>query len=191
MKLSRRRFALTLPALAAACGGSPEPVLYTIPMKPGPALSGGPKSVQLRDIALASYLDRKEIVRSSESFKLGVAGNDWWGEGPATMLSRVIVMGLNQRLSGSNVYAEGGAISPDANAVLGVNIQRLDLNASGQLELLAQAAVEFERPRRPSVARAFHITKTPPSDKVEGEVAAIADAVAELTDGLAQLLLQR
>jgi uncharacterized protein len=188
MTLSRRHFALVLPAIAAACGASADPVLYTIPMKPGPVLSGGPKSVQLRDIALAAYLDRKEIVRSSEGYKLGVTSNDWWAEGLATMLSRVITVGLGQRLPGSNVYAERGAISPDANAVLGVNIQRLDLNASGQLELLAQAAVEFERPRRPAVARTFHIARTPTSDKVEGQVAAIADAVAELTDGLAQML---
>jgi uncharacterized lipoprotein YmbA len=188
MTLRRRHLVLALPALAAACGGSKDPVLYTIPMKPGPTLGSGPKNVQLRDIALASYLDRKEIVRSSESYKLGVSNNDWWGEGLGSMLSRVIVLGLNQRLGGGNVYAEGGAISPDANAVLGVNIQRLDLNASGQLELVAQAAVEFERPRRPSVARSFHITRTPPSDKVEGEVAAITDAVAELTDGLAAML---
>lgn len=189
MKLSRRQLAILLPAAVAGCGASPDPVLYTIPMKPGAVLSGGPKSVQLRDIALASYLDRKEIVRSSESYKLGVASNDWWGEGLGSMLSRVIVLGLSQRLPNSSVYAEGGAISPDANAVLGVNIQRLDLDASGQLELLAQAAVEFDHPHRPTRARSFHITKAPSSNKVEGEVAAITDAVAELTDGLAQMLV--
>ncbi len=188
MILSRRHFAFVLPALVAGCGASPDPVLYTIPMRPGPVLAGGPKSVQLRDIALAAYLDRKEIVRSSEGYKLGVTSNDWWGEGLNTMLSRVIVVGLSQRLPSSNIYAEGGAISPDANAVLGVNIQRLDLDAQGTLQLLAQAAVEFEHPRRPKVARTFHISKTPPSAKVEGQVAAITDAVAELTDGMAQML---
>ena len=188
MTLRRRHLVLAVPALAAACGSSPDPVLYTIPMKPGPVLGSGPKNVQVRDIALASYLDRKEVVRSSENYKLGVASNDWWGEGLGTMLGRVIVLGLNQRLSGSNVYAEGGAISPDANAVLGVNIQRLDLNGSGQLELVAQAAVEFQIPRRPALARSFHIIKSPPTDKVAGEVAAITDAVAELTDGLAAML---
>jgi len=193
MRLSRRRLALALPtlalpALAGACGSSPEPALYTIPMKPGAVLNSGPKNVQLRDISLAAYLDRKEIVRSSEAYKLGVMANDWWGESLSSMLSRVIVLGLNQRLPGTNVYAEGGAISADANAVLGVNIQRLDTDAAGTLKLLAQAAVEFERPRRPTVTRAFSIEKSPPSPKVEGQVAATADAVGELTDSLAQML---
>jgi uncharacterized lipoprotein YmbA len=192
MSISRRRLtsfiapALGLPLLGAACS-SPEPVLYTIPMKPGPVLAAGPRIVQLRDIGLASYLDRKEIVRSSEGYKLGVMSNSWWGEPLGTMLSRVIVIGLSERLPGSSVYAEGGAISADPNAIVAVNIQRLDLDQNGTLQLLAQAAVEFNRPKR-SAARTFRITKPVPSPDTAGQVAAISDAVAELTDGLAAML---
>ncbi len=192
MQITRRRLAgialpLAFPALAAACSSSPEPALYTLQMKPGPVLQGGPRNVQLRDIGLASYLDRKEIVRSSQDYRLGVMSNDWWGESLASMLSRVIVLGLSQRLPGSNIYAEGGAISPDANAVVGVNVQRLDLDAAGSLLLLAQAAVQFERPRR-TTARTFQITKAPPGATVAGQVAATSEAVAELTNGLAEML---
>ena len=187
MPLSRRRLAcLALPALAAGCT-SPEPALYTINMKPGAVLTGGPRIVQLRDIGLPGYLDRREIVRSSGDYRLGVMANDWWGEPLAGMLSRVIILGLSQRLPNSSIYPEGGALSNDPNAVLGVNIQRLDLNASGSLELLAQAAVDFNRPRR-SGSRSFQIVKSPPTRTVAGQVAATSDAVAELTDGLASLL---
>ena len=187
MFLGRRQLVrLALPAFAAACS-SPDPVLYSIPMKAGPVLNGGPKVVQLRDIGLAGYLDRKQIVRSSEAYRLGVMSNDWWGESLATMLSRVIVLGLSQRLPSSRIYAEGGAISADANAVLAVNIQRLDLDASGELELQSQAAVEFNRPMR-SAARSFRIVKRPPTPDVSGQVAATSEAVAELTDGLAVML---
>jgi uncharacterized protein len=187
MPLSRRRLAcLALPALAAGCT-SPEPALYTINMKPGAVLTGGPRIVQLRDIGLPGYLDRREIVRSSADYRLGVMANDWWGEPLAGMLSRVIILGLSQRLPNSSIYPEGGAISSDPNAVLAVNIQRLDLDASGSLELLAQAAVDFNRPRR-SAARSFQIIKPAPTPTIAGQVAATSDAVAELTDGLASLL---
>jgi uncharacterized lipoprotein YmbA len=187
MPLSRRRLAcLALPALAAGCA-SPDPVLYTIQMKPGAVLTGGPRVVQLRDIGLPGYLDRREIVRSSADYRLGVMANDWWGEPLAGLLSRVIILGLSQRLPNSSIYPEGGAISADPNAVLGVNIQRLDLDASGSLELLAQAAVDFNRPRR-SASRSFRIVKPAPTPNVAGQVAATSDAVAELTDGLASLL---
>jgi uncharacterized protein len=192
MSLGRRHFAsfalpaLGLPLLAGACS-SPEPVLYTIPMKPGPVLPGGPRIVQLRDLGVASYLDRKEIVRSSDDYKLGVASNNWWGESLSTMLSRVLVVGLSQRLPDSNIYAEGGAISADPNAVVAINIQRLDLDKGGVLQLLAQAAVEFNRPKR-SAAKTFQISKAAPATDVAGQVAAISDAIAELTDGLAAML---
>ena len=80
MNLGRRRLvALAFPAAVAACSGA-DPVLYTIESRPGPTFAAGPKIVMLRDISLASYLDHKQIVRSSEDYKLSVMSNDWWGE---------------------------------------------------------------------------------------------------------------
>lgn len=203
MKFGRRRLAafsfpalalpaavlpgLVLPGLVGACGASPDPVLYTVAVRPGPALNRGPRVVQLRDIGLASYLDRKEIVRSSEDYRLGVMANAWWGEPLGSLLGRVLVVELSQRLPNSKVYSESGAISADPNAVVGVNIQRLDTDKAGTLVLLAQAAVEFNRPRR-SAARNFAISRTPPTPDVAGQVAATSDAVAELADGIAALL---
>lgn len=188
MPLARRRLVgLALPALVAGCSSSPDPVLYTLQMKPGPTFPKGPAVIQLRDIGLARYLDRREIVRSSADYKLGVMANDWWGEPLGAMLSRIIVLGLSQRLPSSTVYPEGGAISADPYAVVAVNIQRMDLDQSGTLELIAQTAVEFNRPRR-NASRSFRILKTPPTANVPGQVAATSDAIAELTDGLASLL---
>jgi uncharacterized lipoprotein YmbA len=185
--LARRGFVcLALPALATACS-SPDPVLYTLEMKPGTVQPKGPKIVELRPIALAGYLDRKALVRSSENYRIEVMTNEWWGDQLSAILSRTIVLDLSQRLPASRVYAESGAISADANASVGVNIQRLDLDQSGQLALLAQTAVEFTSSKR-SVARTFNITKTPPSPTAAGQVAATSDAVAELADGLAAML---
>jgi uncharacterized lipoprotein YmbA len=188
MSLGRRRLAcLVLPAVVAACSSSPDPVLYTLQTKPGPELPRSPPVVQLRDIGLPRYLDRREIVRSSADYKLGVAANDWWGEPLGAMLSRVLVLGLSQRLPSSTVYAEGGAISADPNAVLALNIQRLEPDQAGNVELLAQAAIEFNRPRR-AANRSFRILKPMTAATVAAQVAATSDAVGELTDGLANLL---
>ena len=188
MSIGRRSFAcLVLPALASACSSS-DPALYTLQVKPGPEFPKSPPIVQVRDIGLARYLDRREIVRSSADYKLGVSNNDWWGEQLAGMLNRVIVLGLSQRLPSSTVYGESGAISADPNAVLAVNIQRLEPDGSGaNVELLAQAAVEFNRPRR-TANRSFRIAKPLPARTVAGQVAATSDAIGELTDGLAALL---
>ncbi|UYN93131.1 MAG: membrane integrity-associated transporter subunit PqiC [Enhydrobacter sp.] len=177
---------LALPLAGAGCGSSTDPSLYTLSVKPGPALTGGPKVVLLREIGLASYLDRREIVRSADDNKLAIARNDWWGEPLGSLLARVLVVGLSQRLPQSNIYNEGGAIAGDPNAVLAVNIQRLDVSGS-TLELLAQAAIEFNRPRR-SAARTFAISRPVTAATVAAQVAATGEAVAELTDGLAALL---
>jgi len=185
----RRLLAVSIPLLATACGSSTDPSLYTLTVKPGPVLQGGPPVVQLREIGLARYLDRREIVRSTDGNRLDVAYNDWWGETLGAMLARVLVVGLSQRLPGSSVYSETGAIASDPNAILAVNIQRLDVDQSGTLQLLAQAAVEFNRPRK-SAARTFSIARPVPAATIAGHVAAASDAVGELTDGLA-VLLQR
>ncbi len=190
--LGRRRLgvlalpALGLPALAA-CGSSPEPGLYTLAVRQGSSLPKGPRVVQLRDIGLPGYLDRKEIVRSSEDYKLDVRANAWWGEPLGSMLGRVMVIELSQRLPNSKVYSESGAITADPNAVVGVDIQRLDADKAGAVVLLAQVAVQFNRPTR-SVARNFAITKPVATPDNAGHVAATSDAVAELADGIAALL---
>jgi uncharacterized protein len=187
MTLGRRRFAsLALPLLAAACA-SPDPVYYTVATRPGPTFPSGPKIVVLKDIGLASYLDRREIVRSSEGYKLDVMSNDWWGESLGGMLGRVLVVELSQRLPASTVYSESGAITVDANATVGVNLQRLDADKAGMLFLLAQVAVEFNRPRR-LASRTFTISKPLPAQTIPSLVAAISDAVGELADGIADLL---
>ena len=187
MNLGRRRLvALALPVAAAACSGT-DPVLYTIATRPGPTSAAGPKIVMLRDISLASYLDRKEIVRSSEDYKLVVMSNNWWGDSLGALLARVLVVELSQRLPDSKVYGESGAITTDSNATVGVNIQRLDTDKAGVLVLLAQVAVEFNRPRR-TAARTFTISKSAPTPNVTGQVAATSDAVGEFADGIAALL---
>lgn len=185
--LGRRRFALALPLVAAACGASPEPNYYTIVPRNGPTLPRGPKVVLLKDIGLASYLDRREIVRSSENYKLDIRANDWWGEPLGGLLNRILVVELSQRLPNSSVYSESGAINADHNCIVGVNIQRMDADRAGNLILVAQVGAEFNRPRR-TAARTFTITKPLATQDTPGLVAAISDALGELADGIAQLL---
>ena len=85
----------------------------------------------------------REIVRSSENYRLAVMSNDWWGEPLGAMLSRVLVEELGQRLPQSTVIAENGAVSARPDATLELNIERLDEDAAGNLILQAQVAVRF------------------------------------------------
>jgi hypothetical protein len=175
---------------------SPNPELYTIasvsPPTAGAATSSSQTSgsmvVLLQPIGLARYLERQQIVLSSENYRLDVSTNDWWGEPLGAMLSRVLVDELGQRLPNSTVLNESGAVTSTADATLALNILRLDLDATGNLVLAAQASVSPKGQGAP-VLQSFRFSVRPPTPDVHGEVAAISTALGQLADKLAPLIL--
>jgi uncharacterized protein len=176
-----------LVAALAACS-SPSPVLYTIAPAPGTPQTGGPKVVTLQQISTARYLERSQIVRSSENYRLDVMSNDWWGEPLGAMLSRVLIEELSQRLPQSTVIGESGAVTASPDATIELNLQRLDEDAAGNLLLQAQASVDFKGKGAPAL-RSFRFAVTPPAPGIPGEVTAISTAVGQLADGLTSMLL--
>lgn len=179
-----------LPALLlltlAACS-SPDPVLYTVATAPGAVQAGGPRVVLIQQIAVAHYLERSQIVRSSENYRLEVMSNDWWGEPLPAMLNRVLVEELGQRLPRSTVIADNGAVTARPDATVELNIQRLDEDAAGNLILQAQASVRATGQAQP-ILRSFRFSVPPPGPGIPGEVAAISAAVGRLADGIAPML---
>ena len=188
--LPRRRLLLVPAGLAllAGCSASPNPTLYTAAVVPGPPRPGAPHIVVLREISLARYLERPQIVRSSAAYQLAVAPNDWWGEPLAAMLGRVLVEGLSQRLPGSVVLSELGAIGNTADATVEINVLRLDADADGSVVLRAQIGITLATARSSPTAQAIALRAAAPVAGVAGEVAAISDALGQLADRIAALL---
>jgi uncharacterized lipoprotein YmbA len=170
----------------SACSSSPDPNLYTIAPASGAAHASAPKVIALHQIGVARYLERSQIVRSSENYRLDVLANDWWGEPIGALLARVLADELNQRLPGSTVYADTGAVSVSPDATIELNVTRMDLNGAGVLVLQAQAAVA--KGRATPLTQSFHFEVPPPNGTVAGEVAAISTAIGQLADGLATML---
>jgi uncharacterized lipoprotein YmbA len=190
MTAARRVYGMSVLASMMVLGAcsAPPPVLYSIAPVQGAAQPGGPKVILLQQIGLARYLERSQIVRSSENYRLDVMANDWWGESLSAMLSRVLVEELGQRLPRSVVLSENGTVSSPADATIELNLRRLDEDAAGNLVLTAQAGVTFKGRQTPAL-RSFHFTVPPPVAGVPGEVAAISAAVGQLADGLASMLV--
>jgi hypothetical protein len=189
---ARRHCALiAIGALVSLSGcSSPSPTLYTIAPVAGEQHNVSPKVILLQQIGLERYLERSQIVRSSENYRLDVMSNDWWGEPLGAMLSRVLVDELQQRLPHSVVISEAGAVSAPADSTVTLNVQRLDEDASGTLVLQAQAGISAKGAGAPSVHN-FRFSVPPSAPGVPGEVAAISTAVGQLADGLAALLSAR
>ena len=170
-----------LGALAAvvACS-SPVPNLYTIAPLDGSARSGGPAVILLQQIGVARYLERSQIMRSSENNRLDVLPNDWWGEPIAAMLSRVLIDELSQRLPKSTVLSENGAVTSTSDATIGLNVRRLDEDAAGRLVLQAQAAVTFKGRSEP-VLRSYRFVVAPRAPDVQSEAAAVSVALGQVS----------
>jgi uncharacterized protein len=178
-----RRAALLLPFVAAACA-SPNPTLYTLAPVPGQVRGTGARLIELRAIVLARYLERPQIVRSSEDYRLDVLGNDWWGEPLDAMLGRVMVQDLMQRLPNATVFAESGAVSGSPEATVGINILRMDLDRGGRLVLNAQVSVT----KRSPVTRDVALAVTPSGAGTTSLVAAMSIALGQLADQVADML---
>ncbi len=174
--------------LALAACSTPNPVLYTIAPVDGATHVGAPKVIMLQQIGLARYLERSQIVRSSENYRLDVMSNDWWGEPLGAMLSRVLVEELGQRLPQSVVLAESGAVSSTPDATIELNLRRLDADATGNLVIQAQVSINLSRKHTPML-RSFRFAIPPPTPGVVGEVAAISAALGKLADGVAAMLV--
>ena len=183
--MSRRCFLLGLLAAAAPQGcSSPNPSLYTLEVQPGVVRRGGPKVVEIRSIGLARYLERSQIVRSSDNFRLDVLPNDWWGEPLDALIGRTLARSLTQRLPGSTVFLENGAISTPADATVQVNVQRLDRDAAGIVRLTGQYAVVRRAPDTKTIA----IQAPAPGGTPAELVRAMSEAVGQLADQIAASL---
>lgn len=173
-------------AAAVGLGGcrSSNPALYTLDVPAGPVRRGGPRVIELRTVGLARYLERSQIVRSSENFRLDVLPDDWWGEPLDAMTGRVLSRALGQRMPGSTVYQESGAISTRPDATLQVNLQRLDQDRTGALRLIAQFAVL----RGVGDTRTVSLSVPVLGASVPALVGAMSEAMGGLADQMAAAL---
>jgi hypothetical protein len=138
-------------------------------------------------VGIARYLQRSQIVRSSEDYRVQLSANDWWGEPLDAMLARVLVQDLSQRLPRTTIFTSAGAVTQSPDATIELEVQRLDLDTSGNLVLIAQTSVSFKDKGNPDT-RSFHISQRPPSSTVAGQVAAISIALAQVADRVAGML---
>ncbi|MEJ1979286.1 MAG: PqiC family protein [Acetobacteraceae bacterium] len=187
----RRRTLLLAPlVLAAARCASPDPAMYTLRAVPGAAQGGGPVAVKVARPGLAGYLDRSEIVRDSTANRLLLRGGERWGEPLGDMIGRVLAEDLAQRLPGTSVFTEAGAISADASATVELDVQRFDLDATGVVVLLAQVAVQQGRGHDPALTRSLRLTTQPTADGTPELVTAMSALVGQLADAVAGMLRQ-
>lgn len=173
---------LLIAALLSACA-SPKPFLFSMDAVPGPMVGAPHRVILVRAVSLARYLDRSPIVRSSAGYRLDIYGNDWWGELPGPMITRILAADLATRLPDSTVLPETVAMTVRPDLSVEVSVQRFDEDASGAVVL--SAAYALPGPRGTPPPETFHTTVRPPSPDVTGQVAAMSQALGQLADAIA------
>jgi uncharacterized lipoprotein YmbA len=183
LAILRRR--LLLAGLLPATCASPNPTLYTLATVPGRVLNGPARVVEVRAVAIARYLERSQIVRSSEDYRLDIMGNDWWGEPLDAMLTRVLVQDLTQRLPRSTVFGDNGAVSATPDLTLGLNVQRFDQGKDGAVVLAGQMALSGGKREQ---TRTLRLTEAPSGPGTAELVGAMSALVGQVADTAATLL---
>ena len=178
------RGSLFVSLLLTTCS-SPDPAYYTLVPVPGTSASATAQSVEIRRPGLAGYLDRSDIVLKSASYRLDVNSQLRWGEPLGDMIGRVISQDLSQRLPGTSVFTQSGAITADPDLRIEIDIQGFDADASGQVVLTAQVAIEAGRSHVPTSTRHVSLTAQPAGSGAAALVATMSQLLGTLTDQLA------
>ncbi len=165
--------------------GSSQPDYYTLSTWPGAAQRGGPLTLMIRTPAVAAYLDRDYIVRSAPGYTLKLADDAAWGSPLADMIGQTLSLDLQQRLPGTTVFTQTGAISTEAQAVVEVNISQFAQDSAGRAEIIASLLVQ--RPDSGPVASTpLHLTVSPDDKTVGALAAALSRMLGQVADEAAR-----
>ena len=173
--LLERSVVLAASLLPVAGCGSGEPTYYTLTPSPGAPQVGGPLTVEVRTPSIAGTLDRDHIVRRNTAHGLVLADDGVWAGPLAEMIGSTLTLDLGQRLPGSNVYSQSGAISTQALALVELDVSGFMEDSKGRAEITATLSVH--RPESgPTGSRSLNLARMP----ADGSVGALVGAFSEL-----------
>jgi uncharacterized lipoprotein YmbA len=179
---SRRRVVTILGLLPAmtGCSSSTPPRVFTLAPQPAPPAGSASMKLMVKPVEVPKYLDRSQIVRQSDGYELQIADLERWGESLRDMTMRVLIENLSLRLPASQIVSETSPVDLTADATIEVDVSRFDADPSGQAVLDARWAVK--RDGRPTRVRLERIRVQPTSGSTNDMVAAMSDALGQLSD---------
>ncbi len=191
MNIQRYWLLLVLVLVQAGCsiGGPSRPSeFYVLNAEPGTPIAGAANRqlvIGLGPVALPDILDRPQIVTRPESNRIALAEFDRWGGDLNKALVRVLSQNLMSRLNTDRVlpYPWSSASNPDFQVA--VRFFRFDgepgksTRVEGVWRLLNASGCEYSTQR-------FRIEKQPAGEGYAEFVAAMSDAVADLSQQIAE-----
>ena len=181
---------LFVAGVLAGCGTSPEPDFYTLePVKPATTQSLVAK-VALRQVAIAGYLDRPQMVQFQDAYRIDINEYSRWAEPFGQMLSRVLVVNLSNSLPQSTVFLESYLGEIPSEMAVDVGVSRFEANKDGTITLEAQWVVRTGLQRKFAFAGRRSFSGTPTRPCIDDDVAVMSELMGELSDAIAASLVQ-
>ena len=186
---ARTTCVLALLGLFASCA-SPEPTYYRLTEVAGaPVRSAAAKGpILVRQVMLAGYLDRAEIVRS-QGDRLLISPSEQWGEPLGDVVNRVLTSDLAKRMSGRTVV-QGGRLDVDADTVVEVDMRRFDAEPE-TVTLAAEIAIQEGHPRRLKATKSIAVREPIANASTGAVVDAMSQALGKAADQIAELVAAR
>ncbi len=183
-----RRLAAALALGLFGCGTSAPSSFFALSPENGTQQPAAVHTIKLRRPGVAGYLDRPEIVKRVVEHRLAVTDTDRWAAPLDEMLGRILAQDIEQRLGGSTVFTEDGAITADAEVTVEVDIRRLDIGKDGAVNLVAEVAIERGDMHVPTGTRAVRLEQKPDAEGTPALVGAMSDLLGKLADEIATLV---
>ena len=172
----------------AGCGSSPPSSFYALSPESGAAHPSSFRTIKLRRPGIAGYLDRPDIVKTIIDHRLRANDTDRWAAPLDEMLGRVLAEDLEERLPGSVVFTEDGAITADAEATIEIDLRRFEVGAGGDVNLVAEVALEKGDAHVPAGTRAVRLKQAPSAPGTSALVETMSEMLGKLADEIAALV---
>jgi uncharacterized lipoprotein YmbA len=173
-------------AVLGGCTSNPDQSVYVMPAAEGAmgepqAVSGG-LALKLRPVILPDYLDTTDLLTRTGPYKIVASRTGRWGERLSQGVTRTLAADLVHRLQAHVV--ESGSTQPPSMQIR-VTVDAFDVTADTSV-LAANWTIVWQGDNRPPVIRNATFTTSiaqPGGDLAV--VAAMAECVSELSDGIA------
>lgn len=186
---SRRVVLVSVIGLSAfACGRSAEPTYYALSPTRGATFNAPALLVKVLRVSVAGYLDRETIVRAIRDNRLELAAGEHWSEPLASMLTRVLVEDLAERLPRAGIFAEGAGIDTEASVLLNVDCEHFERSGENAI-IQAQITLRVVG-HPPSPPERIRLEQKPNGVSTSSDIDAYNALLGRLADSIVQMLFR-
>ncbi|MEH6582793.1 MAG: PqiC family protein [Halioglobus sp.] len=180
--------AITLIALLAGCGTTPQNNYYLLSAQESPSPSGQSPALGIGPIEIPEYLNRNGLVYNRDGNQLHIAAYERWAEPIANGVERVMGLNLAIMLDTENVQTFPWYRSEEPDYGIQVTVIALDANDS-QATLVAEWVVQKPKSDQFLIRRLTRLYHDMPTGEVTPEQ--IAPAYSALLYQLSQLIADK